>query len=329
LGGLIASYAGLAALAVTVPALLRRRRLAMLRRGAPTVAPGCNAFSMRWMEKALHPRAGLVVGAVLVVALGLAWPRMGQSTTTPKTGLRVMVLDVGQGDAILFEPAQAPAVLIDGGPAGDDLARKLDEAGVDRIGAAIVTHEQADHAGGIAELLGRFPVGRLAYGRIGHDLRHEAEAAGATPVRISAGGAIRSGSLRLEALWPPPTLLAEPLSEGDPNAQALVLLARWHDFSMLLTADAEAEAVPLDPGPVDVLKLAHHGSDDAGLSALLERTMPSLGVISVGSVNPYGHPTPATLATLAAHGVPTLRTDRDGTVTLEVRRGTVTVTSGE
>ena len=50
-----------------------------------------------------------------------------------------------------------------------------------------------------------------------------------------------------------------------------MLLARWHRFSMLLTADAEAEAVPLDPGPVDVLKVAHHGSDDAGLGALLDR----------------------------------------------------------
>ena len=38
-----------------------------------------------------------------------------------------------------------------------------------------------------------------------------------------------------------------------------MLLARWRGFSMLLTADAEAEAVPLDPGPIDVLKVAHHG----------------------------------------------------------------------
>ena len=90
---------------------------------------------------------------------------------------------------------------------------------------------------------------------------------------------------------------------------ALVLLAHWHRFSMLLTADAEAEAVPLDPGPVDILKVAHHGSDDAGLGPLLDRTAPSLAVISVGSDNPYGHPTPDTLFTLAEHGVPTLRTD--------------------
>jgi competence protein ComEC len=101
----------------------------------------------------------------------------------------------------------------------------------------------------------------------------------------------------------------------------LVIEARWQGFTMLLTADAEAESVPLDPGPIDVLKVAHHGSDDAGLGGLLEETQPRLAVISVGAGNPYGHPTPATLATLAAHGVPTLRTDEDGDVVIDVEGG--------
>jgi competence protein ComEC len=96
---------------------------------------------------------------------------------------------------------------------------------------------------------------------------------------------------------------------------------RWHDFSMLLTADAEAEAVPMDPGPVDVLKVAHHGSDDAGLASLLDRTAPRLAVISVGANNPYVHPTPETLATLAEHGIPTLRTDERGEVAIDVSPG--------
>ena len=97
---------------------------------------------------------------------------------------------------------------------------------------------------------------------------------------------------------------------------------------MLLSADAEAESTPIDPGPVDVLKVAHHGSEDAGLGDLLERTMPRLAVISVGEDNTYGHPTAATLATLAAHGVRTLRTDRDGAVVIEVRGASVEVRTG-
>jgi competence protein ComEC len=127
----------------------------------------------------------------------------------------------------------------------------------------------------------------------------------------------------LEVLWPPGSLL--DARGTDPNNTALVLLARWYGFSMLLTADAEAEAVPLDPGPVDVLKVAHHGSEDAGLDGLLDRTAPRLAVVSVGEGNPYGHPAPQTLAELAEHRIRTLRTDLDGDVTIDVTRDGWTV----
>jgi competence protein ComEC len=86
---------------------------------------------------------------------------------------------------------------------------------------------------------------------------------------------------------------------------------------MLLTGDAEAESVPMDPAPVDVLKVAHHGSEDAGLGALLDRSVPKLAVISVGAGNPYGHPTRQALSELGAHGVPTMRTDRQGEVEID------------
>jgi len=264
------------------------------------------------------PRAVAALVAIgLACWLPLPWPG-GAAAESPLQGLRVEVLDVGQGDAILFRPAGAAPVLVDGGPPGDGLARKLSEAGVDRLGAAIVTHDQSDHAGGIEELLGAFPVDRLLFARLRRGLLVRAAAAGAAPQRIAAGSELRAGGLRLRVLWPPPELLGPSAAGTDPNQLALVIEARWRDFSMLLTADAEAEAVPLEPGPIDVLKVAHHGSDDAGLASLLERARPRLAVISVGRDNPYGHPTPGTLATLHSHGVPTLRTDESGDIAIEV-----------
>jgi competence protein ComEC len=267
---------------------------------------------------------GMAAVAVAGVALLCGWPH-GESTAAPAAGLRVEVLDVGQGDAILFQPAAAPAILVDGGPPGDGLAGKLEDAGVAGLGAAVITHDQSDHAAGVEELLGRFPVGRLVYGRLGTPTLAAASAAGVKPERLAAGRELRSGLLRLRVLWPPRELLTEAAPEEDPNQLALVMEARWRDFTMLLTADAEAEAVPLDPGPVDVLKVAHHGSEDAGLAALLDRTRPQLAVISVGAGNPYGHPTRSTLRTLAGHRVPTLRTDEDGDVVIDVGAGSFRV----
>jgi competence protein ComEC len=259
------------------------------------------------------------------------WAAGGGADAPPSSpvGLRVSVLDVGQGDAILLQPAGAPAVLVDAGPPGAGIAAKLNAAGVSRLGAAIVTHDQADHAGGLDELLGEIPVGRLLVGLLSRESLGLALASGVRPGRIAAGSELRSGGLRLEVLWPPRELLADPSAGADPNRLALVTIARWRDFSMLLSADAEAEAVPLDPGPVDVLKVAHHGSDDAGLEDLLDRTWPGLAIVSVGDGNPFGHPTPGTLATLAAHGVRTLRTDRDGSIVLDVGRRSVAVDLGD
>jgi competence protein ComEC len=268
-------------------------------------------FCWKWPRYAV---ALSVIGLALVLPL----PSEGGAAADPPRGLRVEVLDVGQGDAILFRPAGAPAVLVDGGPPGDGLVRKLEKAGVNGLGAVIATHDQSDHVGGIEEVLGEVPVGQLVYARLGRELLARAAAAGAEPERVAAGRELRSGRLRLRVLWPPPELLAGTETAGDPNQLALVIEARWRDFKMLLTADAEAESVPIEAGRVDVLKVAHHGSDDGGLGPLLDRIRPQLAVISVGSDNSYGHPTPQTLAVLAQHRVPTLRTDEDGAIEIDV-----------
>lgn len=262
------------------------------------------------------PRHAAALGAV-VLAAAAPLPGGGRAEAGPPPALLVEVLDVGQGDAILFRPAGAPAVLVDGGPPGEGLERKLRAAGVASLGAAIATHDQSDHVGGIEELLGAVPVGRLVYARLNRETIARAAAADVTPQRVAAGGVLRSGRLRLRVLWPPPELLSGAAA-ADPNQLALVIEARWRGFTMLLTADAEAEAVPVEAGPVDVLKVAHHGSEDAGLAALLDRVRPQLAVICVGSDNPYGHPAAETLATLESHRVPTLRTDEDGAVAIGV-----------
>jgi competence protein ComEC len=257
------------------------------------------------------------IGSLLAVALLLVAPGPSRAPATPG-GLRVTALDVGQGDAILFQQAGAAALLVDGGPPGDGLEGKLTDAGVDRLGAAVITHDQSDHAAGVEELVGHFPLGQLFFGRLNRGALRAARAAGVTTQRIAAGRELRSGDLRLQVLWPPPELLTAASPEDDPNQLALVMEARWHKFTMLLTADAEAESVPLDPGPVDVLKVAHHGSEDAGLDELLDRVRPRLAVISVGEGNPYGHPAPETLKTLAEHGVQVARTDLSGDVAIDV-----------
>ena len=73
--------------------------------------------------------------------------------------------------------------------------------------------------------------------------------------------------------------------------------------------------------------MSHHGSADPGLPSLLATLRPRAAVIEVGRHNPYGHPAPSTLAALAASGTRVLRTDRDGTVRVELRAGQLVIST--
>src|SRR5262249_17939566 len=148
-----------------------------------------------------------------------------------------------------------------------------------------------------------------------------ATAAHGRVVAASAGEVVRLGHLSLNVLWPP---RAPPgwRPTGDPNERAVVALARDGPFRLLLTADAEGGITgPLDLPPGDALKVAHHGSADPGMPALLARLHPKIAAIEVGRDNSYGHPAPSTMAELRAAVPEVVRTDRDGTVRLHVRDG--------
>ncbi len=275
----------------------------------------------------LVPRARrpalVVLGPLLVAAVLIVRHARPAPPGPPGPGiLRITALDVGQGDATLLQ-AGGRTVLVDSGPPDAPLPRRLHDAGVARLDVLVGTHAQADHIGGAGAVLRALPVGLVLDGRDGVRERHGTEmarAAAAGNVRLAApqaGDALRLGGLELRVLWPPPRP-AGAAAGADPNDRAIVILARLGATRVLLTADAESNVLGrLALGPVDVLKVSHHGSADPGLPALLARLRPRVALIEVGRGNDYGHPTAQALGALQAAGVRVLRTDRDGTVRVE------------
>src|SRR5690606_18155881 len=100
------------------------------------------------------------------------------------------------------------------------------------------------------------------------------------------GDLIRLGESVIEVLWPPQPGGAVPAA--GPNAASVVVMVRHGGFEALLTGDAEfGESKLPPPGTVELLKVAHHGSEDPGLAAALARLQPAVAAISAGAGNPF------------------------------------------
>jgi competence protein ComEC len=236
--------------------------------------------------------------------------------------LTISFLDVGQGDATLVQHPDGSAVLFDGGPAEARVARLLQQAGVRRLSAVVATHASADHHGGLAEVIRRFPVDLLLDGGDGTadaDFRHLLSDARGRGIRVTparAGQELRAGGLAISVLTPSPRPPG-PAPE-DPNPRAVVAIVSSDGFELMLSADAESPTLAaLDLPDVDAIKVPHHGSADPGLGEVLERLRPEVAVIEVGE-NSYGHPHPDTLRTLEQSVPHVRRTDHDGTVRVVV-----------
>jgi len=274
--------------------------------------------------------------AVVVAGLLLAFAR---PMAPPPGRAWCVVLDVGQGDALALGFADG-WWLVDAGPrsprydAGERVVLPfLRWAGVRRLEALALTHDDGDHTGG---------AGAVARG-VGIARRWAPPAFPGVPgpgPRFGAAAAARGDTLHRDplvvVLWPPrPRVLAGDSAAGDSraaspvpsltsadNALGLVLEVGEGAGRVLLLADVDStveESLVIARG-VAALKVAHHGSASSSGTSLLARTGPCLALLSVGRRNPFGHPAAPTLARLEAAGCRIERTDGSGALWLELSR---------
>ena len=283
-------------------------------------------------------------------------------------GFSLTMLDVGQGDCLVIREGNT-VFLSDGGSTNVNEVGKyrilpyLKSQRISRIELAALSHDDADHTGGIEELLVMIArketslrIRRLAMPvwmaetEAGQRIREECRAAGTEVVLAERGDRIESGSIRIEVLHPfrqaeaadvpgedagetadGPVTVTDGVPYGgmqSGNGGSLVLQVSCRGFTALLTGDLEKEGeeelLPYLPD-VDCLKAGHHGSRWSSSEEFLEVTRPELALISAPKRSLYGHPHQETLDRLSEQGIKVFRTDLNGAVRIDIKNERVKV----
>lgn len=240
----------------------------------------------------------------------------------------VTMLDIGQGDAFVIElPYRKGVILIDAGATFSftDYApsRRMYEQvikpylfsrGIQQLDAVILTHEDMDHIGSVPYLLQEFAVNtiivspffdtaKLEFNRVPEDVNL---------ITAKGNSEMNVGGHLLQ-------ILAPIQDNHDSNQNSMVLYTNLGGKNWLFTGDItkeeEKDVIRKYPNlSIDVLKVAHHGSDTSTDEALLQELSPKIALIPVGRDNRYGHPADDVVQRLEDKEMTILRTDQHGAV---------------
>lgn len=253
-------------------------------------------------------RCFFAVGAVCLAAA------MAASVIQPRMdNLRLNVLDVGEGQAILLQTGGEHYLIDCGGDSeertADRVAQTLLSQGVFHLDGVVLTHYDRDHVGGLENLLTRIPVEHFYLPDQGEVQISQEEANMCTLVARDTEIPVGHGKL----------VLLEPGGENSNNENCMCVLFESEECVILITGDrgrsGERRLLASYTLPdVDVLIAGHHGSQNSTTEELLRAVRPETVIISVGKNNRYGHPTQELQDRLAEYNCTVYRTDEMGSV---------------
>ena len=237
--------------------------------------------------------------------------------------LRMTMLDVGQGQCLVFQDSGVTLLYDCGGDsaaqAGETASRYLLSQGIGRVDVLVLSHYDMDHAGGVCHLMERTPVELLYLPDVPceTDVRQEIEETAAryhTDIYyVTEDQLLSIGESRVR--------IYAPVTVTKANDSSLALLYSQGSYDILATGDMSTSAERMllteyDLPNIEILVAGHHGAKTSTCDTLLEQTRPETVLISVGEDNRYGHPAQETVDRIEAFGAEILRTDLCGNITI-------------
>jgi competence protein ComEC len=259
------------------------------------------------------------------------------STYLSGNDLKVVFLDVGQGDSSFVRLPDKKTMLIDGGAGEPDMGRNviapyLWSRGIKSIDYLVLTHPHPDHFGGLIYIMDNFKVGEIwLNGRRTCGTEEFFRKIKEEKIRykvLRRGDILEAEEYRIYVFHPYDEFFADSSKGGfsDENSASLVLKIEAGSTSILFTGDIETEAedslLPLGKWmKSDIIKVAHHGGRTSSSPDFLAAVKPQIAVVSVGRNNSFHHPHKETVDRYRSTGATIYRTDIDGAVTVTVRKG--------
>lgn len=263
----------------------------------------------------------------LLVLVACIWSAVVQSSTADV--LKVTFLDVGQGDAVFIQSPSGTQVLIDGGK-NRTVIRQLARVmpWFDRsIDLVIGTHPDADHIGGLPDVLSRYRASLILQSSVLDPKGVDSLAFESAVEREVVGGAERvvaergqvvdlGGGAEIHILFPD-----RDVPSLETNTGSIVARLVYGDTAFLLTGDSPKEIerylLLLDGKDLrsNVLKAGHHGSRTSSLFEFIGFVAPEHVVFSRGCDNSYGHPHEEVVAAMKKLSVEISDTCTLGTIT--------------
>lgn len=237
-------------------------------------------------------------------------------------GFSITFLDADQADCAVIR-TQGHTYLVDTGdtytPAADYLS-----ATCLHLDGVFLSHPHQDHAGGLEDILAIFkpdaiyvPAGWYEQENISQavlDGMAIAEEMNIPIMELAVGDKLTLSRDATCTIYSPDRDNL-PIETNDVS----LLMAITHgNKTALFTGDLSMNGEPDIIPNADILKLAHHGSDEATSASFLEKTSPEIAVISVGENN-FEHPADITLKKLDNVHAQVLRTDHCGAITLRLK----------
>ena len=248
--------------------------------------------------------------------------------------LEIHFLDVGQGDSTLMITPSNYVILVDGGNNGKGhaVAKYVKSLGIDEIDLMIATHPDADHIGGLDEIIAVMPVHHV----LDNGQQHP-DNTKTYRDHLNAIESIDRTIISEDTLWvvndETEIEIIVPYDDGDGfrrdlNANSVLVKISHGGTSVLLTGDCEKVCEKRiltgdiddsigDDIKVDVLKVGHHGSDTSTSEEFLTATNPELAIISSGK-NQWGLPKESVLERLSDNLSDIYRTDENGTIVVTI-----------